>query len=158
MSVRDYGWTSRIFRRFRPGFDGSDPAVKIHRQKIPTANVRESPLQPRHRVPTLPAMSAGVIVHVPRSILEEVAFRLMHRHRVAEFLVRHGGEGARPQQREELAGGGGWSEVYAADGYSLRCEWSRTGAREDVQFLEIAPRTPAGGASSSAPLLNPHGR
>ncbi len=75
-------------------------------------------------------------------MLEEVAFRLMHRHRVAEFLSRHGGEGARPRRREEMEGGSGWTEVYAVDGYSLRCEWSRVGSREDVQFLEIAPRAP----------------
>ena len=26
-----------------------------------------------------------------------------------------------------------------ADGYTLRCDWSRSGTREDKRFLEIAP-------------------
>jgi hypothetical protein len=33
----------------------------------------------------------------------------------------------------------GWSEVYAADGYRLRCDWSRMGSREEMKFSEIAP-------------------
>jgi hypothetical protein len=33
----------------------------------------------------------------------------------------------------------GWSEYYAADGYRLRCEWSREGSREEMKYFEIAP-------------------
>lgn len=84
-------------------------------------------------------MRSAVSVHFPRSILQEAAFRLMYKHKVAEFLERHGGEGTLPSRREESPSGTqGWSEVYAADGYTLRCEWSRSGAKEDVRFLETA--------------------
>jgi hypothetical protein len=60
--------------------------------------------------------------------------------RIQEFLARHGGPSARPS-REEITQSGicGWSEVYAADGYKLRCDWSRMGSRKEMKFSEIAP-------------------
>ena len=62
-------------------------------------------------------------------------------YRVAQFLARHGGPAANAEREEQdAAGTRGWSEVYAADGYALRCEWSRIGTRTELQFLEVAPR------------------
>jgi hypothetical protein len=60
--------------------------------------------------------------------------------RIRDFLVRHGGPGTLPRRDGTIASGvGGWYEVYAADGYKLRCDWSRFGAREELKFSEIAP-------------------
>jgi hypothetical protein len=63
--------------------------------------------------------------------------------RIGDFLARHGGPG--PPRREETHPSGitGWYEVYAADGYRLRCEWSRLGTLQESKFSEIAPRTRA---------------
>jgi hypothetical protein len=57
--------------------------------------------------------------------------------RIRDFLARHGGPG-KLATREETAPSGlqGWSEVYAADGHVLRCEWSRVGSREEMSFSE----------------------
>lgn len=63
-----------------------------------------------------------------------------HAERVRDFLARHGGRGAEPPRSAELEPGvRGWSEVCAADGYRLRCDWTRSGSREDMRFSEIAP-------------------
>ena len=58
-----------------------------------------------------------------------------------DFLSRHGGPGAEELREEEAEGGrsGCW-EMKAADGYTLRCEWSRTADDEQLEFSEIAPR------------------
>jgi hypothetical protein len=44
--------------------------------------------------------------------------------------------------RQGQAAGGlqGWSEIYANDGYALRCEWSTFGSREEMKYSEIAPQ------------------
>ena len=57
--------------------------------------------------------------------------------RIRDFLARHGGPG-KLATREETGPSGlqGWSEVYAADGHVLRCEWSRVGSREEMSFSE----------------------
>lgn len=57
-----------------------------------------------------------------------------------DFLSRHGGPGAEELREEEAEGGrsGSW-EMKAADGYTLRCEWLRTGDDEQLEFSEIAP-------------------
>ena len=66
--------------------------------------------------------------------------------RIEEFLARHGGPAATPKREGRNASGiGGWYEVYAADGYRLRCEWSRMGSREELKFSEVAPHAPARG-------------
>lgn len=66
--------------------------------------------------------------------------------RIEEFLARHGGPGATPKREGRNASGiGGWYEVPAADGYRLRCEWSRMGSREELKFSEVAPDAPARG-------------
>jgi hypothetical protein len=63
-----------------------------------------------------------------------------HAERIQDFLSRHGGQGARAARSEETAPEvQGWSEVYAADGYALRCEWSRFGTHEDMKYSEIPP-------------------
>jgi hypothetical protein len=60
--------------------------------------------------------------------------------RVRDFLARHGGRGARPDRAGEIVANiCGWSEIYAADGYALRCEWSRLGGRHEMQFIEKPP-------------------
>jgi hypothetical protein len=60
--------------------------------------------------------------------------------RIRDFWARHGGPAARPSDaREIVAGICGWSEVYAADGCALRCEWSRLGGRLEMQFIEKCP-------------------
>jgi hypothetical protein len=61
--------------------------------------------------------------------------------RINDFLARHGGAGSKAPRAEETAPGvQGWSEVYASDGYILRCEWSRFGSSEDMKYSEIPPR------------------
>ncbi len=64
-----------------------------------------------------------------------------HDERLKDFFVRHGGPGARAARRGGSAGGvQGWSEVYANDGYVLRCDWSTFGTREEMKYSEIAPQ------------------
>jgi hypothetical protein len=60
--------------------------------------------------------------------------------RIADFLNRHGG--AAPDAEHEadrVPGTSGWSEVHAADGYRLRCEWSALGSERRMNFVEIGP-------------------
>jgi hypothetical protein len=60
--------------------------------------------------------------------------------RIRDFFARHGGPAARPGNAAETVPGlSGWSEVYAADGYTLRCDWSRTGDLHKMQFNENPP-------------------
>jgi hypothetical protein len=61
--------------------------------------------------------------------------------RIREFLARHGGPAVPPSSCGSAAAGlNGWSEVYAADGYTLRCEWSRLGSRQEMSFTENPPQ------------------
>jgi hypothetical protein len=62
--------------------------------------------------------------------------------RIRDFLIRHGGPGAPRRAQNDASGLTGWYEVHAADGYRLRCEWSRFGSREELKYFEIAPRAP----------------
>jgi hypothetical protein len=60
--------------------------------------------------------------------------------RIRDFWDRHGGPSAKPsQQGEILPGAKGWSEVYAADGYTLRCDWSKIGSQREGQYVERRP-------------------
>ena len=62
------------------------------------------------------------------------------RDRIVDFLNRHGG--AAPDAEHEgdsVPGDSGWSEVHAADGYRLRCEWSVLGSERHMNFVELAP-------------------
>jgi hypothetical protein len=64
-----------------------------------------------------------------------------HDERLNDFFARHGGPGRRPKRCGQSAGGvQGWSEVYANDGYVLRCDWSTFGSREEMQYSEVAPK------------------
>jgi hypothetical protein len=67
-----------------------------------------------------------------------------HDDRLKDFFARHGGPGSRPTRDGESPPGiQGWSEVYAHDGYTLRCDWSAMGTREEMQYSEIAPAAPS---------------
>jgi hypothetical protein len=62
--------------------------------------------------------------------------------RIRDFWARHGGPAARRSDAgESVAGASGWSEVYASDGYTLRCEWSRLGDRHEMQYTERPPQS-----------------
>jgi hypothetical protein len=62
-------------------------------------------------------------------------------HRIVDFLKRHGGAAHDVEhEADRFAGESGWSEVHAADGYRLRCEWSVFGSEgRQMSFVEIAP-------------------
>ncbi|MDB6084888.1 MAG: hypothetical protein JWN43_2769 [Gammaproteobacteria bacterium] len=59
--------------------------------------------------------------------------------RIRDFLSRHGGPGPSPPREQKIDSVRGWSEVYAADGYTLRCDWTRLGTREEMAFSELPP-------------------
>jgi hypothetical protein len=60
--------------------------------------------------------------------------------RIEDFWNRHGGPGAKETRKgHTLPGISGWTEVSAADGYILRCDWSRSGGRHEMQFIEKPP-------------------
>ena len=60
--------------------------------------------------------------------------------RMRDFFTRHGGPSKDPRRHGETEfGTRGWSEVYARDGYALRCDWSREGGKEEMQFVELPP-------------------
>jgi hypothetical protein len=62
--------------------------------------------------------------------------------RIRDFWQRHGGPGPRRSESGRLQGGSRWSEVYAADGYTLRCEWTEIGERHSMKFTERPPQPP----------------
>jgi hypothetical protein len=60
--------------------------------------------------------------------------------RIDDFFSRHGGPGQMGEREgDEDAHTRGWSEIYAADGYRLRCEWSRCASETRMSFSEISP-------------------
>jgi hypothetical protein len=60
--------------------------------------------------------------------------------RIKDFWNRHGGPGAGDIRKgHTLPGISGWSEVPAADGYILRCDWSRSGTHQELQYIEKPP-------------------
>lgn len=60
--------------------------------------------------------------------------------RIQDFWNRHGGPGTGAIRKgQTLPGISGWSEVSAADGYILRCDWSRSGGRQELQYIEKPP-------------------
>ena len=62
--------------------------------------------------------------------------------RIRDFWDRHGGPGSHQSQAGDTVHGvSGWSEVYAADGYTLRCEWAQVGDRHSMKFVETPPQT-----------------
>jgi hypothetical protein len=63
-----------------------------------------------------------------------------HDERLKDFFARHGGPSERANRDVESAPGvEGWSEVYAHDGYALRCDWSIAGSREEMMYSEVPP-------------------
>ena len=65
---------------------------------------------------------------------------LDHEERIQDFFARHAGAGAQPMRQGQSEGGlKGWSEVYAGDGYALRCDWSTVGTLEEMKYSEIPP-------------------
>jgi hypothetical protein len=61
--------------------------------------------------------------------------------RIQDFFARHGGPAARGRAgAETVAGMSGWTEVYAADGHVLRCEWARFGSKQEMQYTEKPPQ------------------
>ena len=57
-----------------------------------------------------------------------------------DFWDRHGGPSTRrSEQGETVPGAKGWSEVYAADGYVLRCDWSKIGSQREMRYIEQPP-------------------
>jgi hypothetical protein len=63
-----------------------------------------------------------------------------HQDRIEDFLKRHGGPAPAASRQECIdAGYRGWSEIYAADGYVLRTEWSRSELRGTMNVSELAP-------------------
>ena len=64
--------------------------------------------------------------------------------RIRDFMGRHGGPGSPRRQSTDPSGYRGWYEIYAADGYCLRCDWSRMGSREELKFSEIGPQQTEG--------------
>jgi hypothetical protein len=61
--------------------------------------------------------------------------------RIRDFLSRHGGANNSRSAEHGQTGMTGWYEVYAADGYCLRCDWSQMGGREEWKYAEIGPGT-----------------
>jgi len=60
--------------------------------------------------------------------------------RIQDFWNRHGGPATVQSKHEETVPGmSGWSEVYAADGYALRCDWSKMGSKQEMQYVERPP-------------------
>ncbi len=70
--------------------------------------------------------------------------------RIVDFMKRHGGPGSPRRQATDAAGDRGWYEIYAADGYCLRCDWSRMGGREELKYCEIGPERTEGAADTPA--------
>ncbi len=67
-------------------------------------------------------------------------FSLDHGDRVAEFMRRHGGPTDIASRNARMESGcQGWSEIYAADGYVLRVEWSRFELRRTMRVFELRP-------------------
>jgi hypothetical protein len=62
--------------------------------------------------------------------------------RILDFWARHGGPAAHARAEGETTPGlSGWTEVYAVDGYVLRCDWSKTGTLSEMRYTERAPKT-----------------
>lgn len=68
-------------------------------------------------------------------------FSADHQDRIEDFMKRHGGPApVASRQGRSDAGYRGWSEMYAADGYVLRTEWSRSELRATMSISEF-PRS-----------------
>jgi hypothetical protein len=64
-------------------------------------------------------------------------FSVDHTARIEDFMRRHGGPATKANRQGRIdAGSRGWSEIYAADGYVLRTEWSRSELRGTMSVSE----------------------
>jgi hypothetical protein len=58
--------------------------------------------------------------------------------RTRDFFLRHGGPGSNAPRHGESSGGlEGWFETEAADGWVLRCDWSRLASVEEIKYAEV---------------------
>lgn len=63
------------------------------------------------------------------------------RERTEDFLRRHGGPALPKGAAGDIVQGvSGWAELYAADGYTLRCDWTRFGSHHELRFTERPPQ------------------
>ena len=63
--------------------------------------------------------------------------------RTRDFLERHGGPGTEPPRHAQSNGGlDGWVETEAADGWILRCDWSRLAVVEEIRYTEVRSPKP----------------
>lgn len=63
-----------------------------------------------------------------------------HQDRIEDFMKRHGGPAPAASRQGRIdAGYRGWSEIYAADGYVLRTEWSISELRSTINVSELPP-------------------
>ena len=67
-----------------------------------------------------------------------------------DFCAVTGARAAARREEVDASGFAGWYEVYAADGYRLRCDWSRMGSREELRFAEIGPQQTEGASDQHA--------
>jgi hypothetical protein len=68
-------------------------------------------------------------------------FSADHQARIEDFMKRHGGPAPEASRQGRIeAGSRGWSEMFAADGYVLRTEWSRT---ELLSTMNVSERPPS---------------
>jgi hypothetical protein len=84
-------------------------------------------------------LSAGIR---PTGAVDDAPERLSadHQDRIEDFMRRHGGPAPAASRQGCIdAGYRGWSEIYAADGYVLRTEWSRSELRGTINVSELAP-------------------
>ena len=58
---------------------------------------------------------------------------------VRQFIAQHGRLRGGLCECKSKNGRSGWFELAAADGYKLRCDWSRTRDEERIAFTEIPP-------------------
>jgi hypothetical protein len=83
-------------------------------------------------VPT--ELSAGTANFAPEHLSAD------HQDRVEDFMKRHGGPAPAASRQGSIdAGYRGWSEIYAADGYALRTEWSISELRSTINVSERPP-------------------
>jgi hypothetical protein len=88
-------------------------------------------------------------VHAVGAVGASLEHSADHQDRIADFLKRHGGPAASAIRQERIdAGYRGWSEIYAADGYILRTEWSRFELRSTMNVSELPPTTVGPSASA----------
>ncbi len=78
-----------------------------------------------------------------RTELDQIEPPPDYEERVKDFFARHGGPARTPRRFGGPQGGlQGWSEIEAGDGHVLRCDWSRMGSLQEINYSEVAPAHP----------------